>query len=122
MEQRVPAKVTLRQVRKRMRWQYSAEEKVRLILKGLLGTETIAELCQKEGINQTLFYLWRKEFLEAGKKQLQGDTRREATSDDVTALRKENARLKELVAEAEHHGQDRVERGRWIPRLPRLAR
>ena len=73
MEQKVSARATLLQVRRRMRWHFSAEEKVRLILKGLIGDGSIAELCHKEGINQTLYYLWRREFLDAGGAELIGN-------------------------------------------------
>ena len=97
MEQRISAKVTLRQVRKRMRWQFSAEEKVRLILKGLMGDCSIAELCQKEGINQTLFYLWRKQFFEAGGAELIGNQWEfdKVEAADLVAMKEQ---LKEIVA------------------------
>src|SRR6266702_4480175 len=77
----------------------SAEEKVRIVLAGLRGEDSIAELCRKEGINQNLYYRWSKEFLEAGKKRLAGDTARAATSDEVKDLRREASALKEVVAE-----------------------
>jgi transposase len=93
------AEKVVKDIRRRTRRRFSAEEKIRIVLEGLRGEESIATLCRREGIVTNLYYRWSKEFLEAGKKQLQGDTRREATSDDVSALRKENARLKELVAE-----------------------
>jgi transposase len=73
--------------------------KIRIVLEGLRGEESIAELCRREGINQNLYYRWSKEFLEAGKKRLAGDTAREATSDEVKGLRKEAVALKEVVAE-----------------------
>ena len=78
---------------------YSAEEKVRIVIAGLRGEDGIAELCRKEGINQNLYYRWSKDFLEAGKKRLAGDTAREATSDEVKGLRAETHQLKELLAE-----------------------
>ena len=83
----------------RTRRQFSAEEKVRIVLTGLRGEDSIAELCRKEGINQNLYYRWSKDFLEAGKKRLAGDTAREATSDEVKGLRAESHQLKELLAE-----------------------
>ena len=93
------AENVIKDIRRKTRRRFSAEEKIRIVLEGLRGEESVATLCRREGIVTNLYYRWSKEFLEAGKKQLQGDTRREATSDEVSALRKENARLKELVAE-----------------------
>ena len=77
----------------------SAEEKIRIVLEGLRGDDTVAALCRREGIVQSLYYKWSKEFLEAGKSRLAGDTKRQASSDDVTELRSENDQLKQLVAE-----------------------
>ena len=79
--------------------QYSAEEKTRIVLDGLKGEDSIAELCRREGIAQSLYYSWSKEFLEAGKKRLAGDTARAATSTEVKDLRRESRDLKEVVAE-----------------------
>ena len=93
------AEQVVRDIRRAVRRQYSAEEKVRVVIAGLRGEESIAELCRKEGINQNLYYRWSKEFLEAGKKRLAGDTAREATSDEVKGLRMEAQQLKELLAE-----------------------
>src|SRR5262249_21707151 len=78
---------------------WSAEEKIRIVLEGLRGEDTIAELCRKEGINQNLYYRWSKEFLQAGKNRLAGDTAREATSDEVKELKAEARQLKETLAE-----------------------
>jgi transposase len=91
---------TVREIRRATRRQYSAEEKARIVIAGLRGEDSIAELCRKEGINQNLYSRWSKDFLEAGKKRLARDTAREATSDDVKGLRAEAQRLKELLAEA----------------------
>ena len=91
---------TVRDIRRATRRKFSAEEKIRIVLEGLRGEETIAELCRKEGIAQNLYYRWSKEFLEAGKKRLAGDTAREATSDEVKDLRVEARQLKEALAEA----------------------
>jgi transposase len=93
------AEQVVRDIRRSVRQQYSAEEKVRIVIAGLRGDENIAELCRKEGINQNLYYHWAKEFLEAGKKRLAGDTAGEATSDEVKGLRTEVQQLKELLAE-----------------------
>src|SRR5713226_10572867 len=93
------AEKTVRDIRRATRRQYSAEDKVRIVIAGLRGEDSIAELCRTEGINQNLYYRWSKDFLEAGKKRLAGDTAREATSDDVKGLRAESHQLKELLAE-----------------------
>ena len=93
-----PAEQVIREIRRSTRRQFSAEEKIRIVLSGLRGDDSIAELC-REGIAQNLYYRWSKEFLEAGKKRLAGDTARAATSDEVKALRQEASALKEVVAE-----------------------
>lgn len=93
------AEKTVRDIRRATRRQYNAEEKVRIVLEGLRGEESIAELCRREGINTNLYYRWSKDFLEAGKKRLAGDTAREANSDEVKQLRSESAALKEALAE-----------------------
>ena len=90
---------TVREIRRRTRKKYSAEEKVRIVLEGLRGEEKIAELCRREGIHQNMYYKWSKEFLEAGKQRLVGDTRREADSQEVEEMRSENEQLKAVVAE-----------------------
>jgi transposase len=89
----------VRDVRRATRKQYSAEEKIRIVLDGLRGEHSIAELCRREGIAESLYYSWSKEFLEAGKRRLAGDTARAATSDEVKDLRREARELKEVVAE-----------------------
>ena len=93
------AEKTVRDIRRATRRRFSAEDKIRIVLEGLRGEDSIAELCRKEGINQNLYYRWSKEFLEAGKKRLAGDTVREATSDEGKGLRGEAVALKEVVAE-----------------------
>ena len=93
------AEKTVRDIRRATRRHYSAEEKIRVVLEGLRGEESIAELCRREGINSNVYYRWSKEFLEAGKKRLSGDVVREATSDEVKELRAESAALKEALAE-----------------------
>ena len=93
------AEKTVRDIRRATRRHYSAEEKIRIVLEGLRGEDSIAELCRREGINSNVYYRWSKEFLEAGKKRLSGDTAREATSDEVKQLRTEASALKETLAE-----------------------
>jgi transposase len=94
-----PAEQVVKQIRRATRRQFSAEEKIRIVLSGLRGEDSIAELCRREGIVENLYYRWSKEFLEAGKKRLAGDTARAATSDEVKELRREASALKEVVAE-----------------------
>jgi transposase len=89
----------VREIKRRTRRRFNAEEKIRIVLEGLKGEASIAEICRREGIIPNVYYKWSKEFLEAGKKRLQGDTEREATSGEVVGLRKENDQLKALVAE-----------------------
>ena len=89
----------IKDIRRATRKQYSAEEKIRIVLDGLRGEETIAELCRIEGIAQSIYYKWSKEFMEAGKRRLAGDTARAASTGEVTALRREARELKEVVAE-----------------------
>ena len=86
-------------IRRKTRKQYSAEEKIRIVLAGLRGEDSIAALCRREGISESLYYTWSKEFLEAGKQRLAGDTARQATSPEVKELRSESAALKEVVAD-----------------------
>ncbi len=96
---RSTAEKVVKDIRRRTRRQHSSEEKIRLVLEGLRGEESIAELCRREGIVQSLYYSWSKEFLEAGKKRLAGDTARQATSSEVKDLRAEASALKEAVAD-----------------------
>ena len=90
----------VREIRRHTRRRFSTEEKIRIVLEGLRGEESIAALCRREGLAPNLYYRWSKEFLEAGKKRLLGDTTREATSTEVQDLRRENSQLKQVVAEA----------------------
>ena len=90
---------TIHNIRRKTRKKYSAEDKIRIVLEGLRGETTIAELCRREGINSNLYYRWSKEFLEAGKQRLAGNTTREADSGEVKDLKSENDQLKKLVAE-----------------------
>ena len=89
----------VRDIRQRTRRRFSAEEKVRIVLDGLRGEQSVAELCRRESLAPNLYYRWSKEFLEAGKKRLLGDMTREATAPEVKALRDENGRLKQALAE-----------------------
>ena len=89
----------VRDIHRKTRRKFSSEEKIRIVLEGLKGEVSISELCRREGIAANLYYRWSKDFLEAGKKRLSGDTVREANSSDVTGLRDENSQLKQLVAE-----------------------
>ncbi len=93
------AERVVRDIRRRARKHHTAEEKIRIVLEGLRGEESIAALCRREGIAESLYYSWPKEFLEAGKRRLTGDTARAATTDEVKALRQEARALKEVVAE-----------------------
>ena len=89
----------VREIRRKTRKKYSSEEKIRIVLEGLKGEESIAAICRREGIVPNLYYRWSKDFLEAGKRRLQGDTVREANSVEVTGIKQENEQLKQLVAE-----------------------
>ena len=97
-EKRDPERV-VREIRRKTRRKFSTEEKIRIVLEGLRGEESIAGLCRREGISPNLYYNWSKEFLEAGKRRLMGNTKRQADSTDVTELRQENDQLKHLVAD-----------------------
>ncbi len=96
---KAPAETLVWDIRRATRRQFSAEEKIRIVLEGLRGEESIAELCRREGIATSMYYGWSKEFLEAGKKRLAGDMARAATSDEVKQLRREASALKEVVAD-----------------------
>ncbi|RYG93738.1 MAG: transposase [Alphaproteobacteria bacterium] len=93
------AEKTIKDIRRATRKQHSSEEKIRIVLEGLRGEDSIAAICRREGIAESLYYSWSKEFLEAGKKRLAGDTARSATSDEVKALRRESRDLKEALAD-----------------------
>jgi len=89
----------VRQVRRVTRRKFSPEEKVRIVLEGFRGEVRVSELCRREGIRPNVYYAWLKDFMEAGKARLQADTARDATQAEVEALKRENERLKQLVAE-----------------------
>jgi|SRR5690606_35015284 len=94
-----PAERVVKDIRRATRRHFSAEDKIRIVIDGLRGDDSIAELCRREGIAQSLYYTWSKEFMEAGKRRLAGDTTRAATSDEVKDLRREAGALKECVAD-----------------------
>lgn len=89
----------IKDIRRKTRRMFTSEQKILIVMEGLRAETSVAELCRKHQINESQFYKWNKEFMEAGKKRLEGDQTREATSDEVAELRKENARLKETVAD-----------------------
>ena len=99
------ANALMRDIKRKTRRKFSSEEKIRIVLDGLRGEESIAALCRREGIAQNLYYRWSKDFLEAGKKRLSGDTVREANSSEVQDLKGENAELKEVLAEVILHNR-----------------
>jgi transposase len=94
-----PSEKIVKDIKRATRKQYSSEEKIRIVLDGLRGEDSIAELCRREGISQGIYYKWSKDFMEAGKRRLAGDTARAATTDEVKDLRCEARNLKEVVAE-----------------------
>ena len=94
-----PTEQVVKDIRRKTRRHFSAEDKIRIVLEGLRGDDSIAELCRKEGIAQSLYYTWSKEFMEAGKRRLAGDTARAASTDEVKGLRREARDLKECVAD-----------------------
>jgi len=93
------AEATIREIKRKTRRKYNTEEKIRIVIEGLRGEATIAELCRREGIAESLYYSWSKEFMEAGKARLSGNTKRQASSSEVDELRQENEQLKQAVAE-----------------------
>lgn len=93
------AEAVIKDIRRRTKRKFSSEEKIRIVISGLRGDESINTICRKEGIAPALYYRWSKDFIEAGKRRLNGDTLREANTDEVNQIRNENAELKNLVAE-----------------------
>src|SRR3954453_5058910 len=96
---KAPAETIVKDIRRATRRHFSAEGKIRIVLEGLRGEDSIAELCRRAGITSSMYYGWSKEFLEAGKRRLAGDAARAATPDEVKALRREASALKEAVAD-----------------------
>ena len=99
MARKQSTEAKIRNIRRKTKKQYTAEEKIRIVIEGLRGDMTVAELCRREGISQSLYYKWSKEFLEAGKQRLAGNTKRQADSKEVAEMQKEIEQLKLLVAE-----------------------
>ena len=99
MKEKKSAESVIKDIRRKTRKKYSAEEKIRIVLEGLRGEDSISEICRREGIANNLYYRWSKDFLEAGKKRLAGDTVREANTKEVSSIRCENDQLKQLAAE-----------------------
>jgi transposase len=93
------ARALIRKTKRATRRRFPTEEKIRIVMEGVRGEVSVAELCRREGIHPTIYYKWLKDFMEAGKARMRGDTVREATSDEVKSLRQENGRLKQLVAD-----------------------
>jgi transposase len=93
------AEVIIKDIRRRTKRKFSSEEKIRIVISGLRGDDSINTICRKEGIAPALYYRWSKDFLDAGKKRLDGDTLREANTDEVLQIKNENKELKNLVAE-----------------------
>ena len=98
-KKRISPESIVREIKRRTRRKFTAEEKIRIVLEGLRGEESITDLCRREGIHPTMYYKWSKAFLEGGKRKITGDTVREAGSEEVNELRSENDSLKQLVAE-----------------------
>jgi len=99
IDHKIEADKAVRAIKRATRRQFNAEEKIRIVIAGLRGEDSVAELCRREGIHQNLYYRWSREFMEAGKKRLAGDTAREASTSEVSQMRKEAGQLKELLAE-----------------------
>jgi transposase len=93
------AEKIIKEIKRNTRRKFSSEEKIRIVLEGMRGEESVAAICRREGIHANLYYTWSKNFMEAGKKRLNGDTQREANTDEVKSLRNENDTLKKLLAE-----------------------
>ncbi len=106
MSKKKNASSLISELKRKTRRNYSSEEKIRIVIEGMRGEMTIAELCRKEGLSQGLYYKWSKDFMEAGKKRLSGDTMREANTSEVKELKDENRSLKELVAELSLDNRD----------------
>ena len=109
--ERTPALSIIKDIQRQTRRQYTAEEKIRIVLEGFQGEQSVAEICRREGLTTNVYYRWSKEFLEAGKKRLAGDTTREASAPEVQSIKSENEALKQLVAELSL--ENRVLKKRW---------
>ena len=98
-QEKKPAEKIVKEIKRRTRRNFTSEEKIRIVIEGLRGDDSIAAICRREGIHPNLYYRWSRDFMEAGKKRLQGDTQREANTDEVFRLKRENTDLKILLAE-----------------------
>src|SRR5262250_330964 len=112
------AEQVVREIQRRTRRRFSAEEKVRIVLEGLRGEASVAELCRREGLAPNLYYRRIKEFLEAGKKRRLADTTREATAPEVRGLRDENLRIKQALAETIRSGTSYDQSTGWTACIP----
>lgn len=99
------AQTLIKDIKRKTNRTYSSEEKIRIVIEGMRGEESISAICRKYGINDSLYYKWSKDFMEAGKKRLSGDTERNATSDEVHHLKKENDNLKKAIADLYLHNE-----------------
>ena len=99
------AQSLIKDIKRKTNRTYSSEEKIRIVIEGMRGEESVTALCRKYGINDSLYYKWTKDFMEAGKKRLSGDTERNATTDEVHHLKKENDNLKKAIADLYLHNE-----------------
>lgn len=99
MAKKKSATSIVKDIKRQTRRKFSSEEKIRIVLEGLKGEDSITSICRRESISPNLYYRWSKDFIEAGKKRLNGDTEREANTFEVKELRKESQDLKIIVAE-----------------------
>ncbi len=104
--QRKSAESLIKDIKRKTNRTYSAEEKIRIVIEGMRGEESVASLCRKYGINDSVYYKWSKDFMEAGKKRLSGDTERNATSDEVQYLKRQNDDLKKAIADLYLHNEN----------------
>jgi len=95
----------IKDIKRKTNRTYSSEEKIRIVIEGMRGEESVASICRKYAINDSLYYKWSKDFMEAGKKRLNGDTERNATTDEVQHLKKENGDLKKAIADLYLHNE-----------------
>lgn len=99
------AQSLIKDIKRKTNRTYSSEEKIRIVIEGMRGEESVTAICRKYGINDSLYYKWTKDFMEAGKKRLSGDTERNATTDEVQHLKKENDNLKKAIADLYLHNE-----------------
>jgi transposase len=102
---RKTAESLIKEIKRKTNRTYSPEEKIRIVIEGMRGEDSVATICRKYGINDSLYYKWAKDFMEAGKKRLSGDTERNATTEEVQHLKKENDSLKKAIADLYLHNE-----------------